>query len=94
MTFERGCTEVSDESLYKCQTVEGDHGGDNTIQYPVLKMEITRMVRIRMIFKPMIGNGLHYCNCHGTGCNKVRRHLKKNWVIWESEGLDQCRRRE
>ena len=35
------------------------------------------MVRIRMIFKPMIGNALHYCNCHGTGCNKVSRHKKK-----------------
>jgi len=42
VAFERGCTEVSDESMYKCQTVEGDHGG----------------------------NALHYCNCHGTGCNK------------------------
>jgi len=42
MVFERGCTDVSDENLYKCQTVEGNHGG----------------------------NSLHYCNCHGTGCNK------------------------
>lgn len=42
VAFERGCTEISDESLYKCQTVEDNHGG----------------------------NGLHYCNCHGSGCNK------------------------
>ena len=28
------------------------------------------MVKIKMMFKPMIGNALHYCNCHGTGCNK------------------------
>ena len=33
-------------------------------------MKITRMVKIKMMFKPMIGNALHYCNCHGTGCNK------------------------
>jgi len=42
VAFERGCTEVSDESLYKCQTVEDNHGN----------------------------NVLHYCNCHGTGCNR------------------------
>ena len=38
--FERGCTEVSDESKYTCQQVE--QGGHN----------------------------LHYCNCHGSGCNE------------------------
>jgi len=42
VAFERGCTEVSDENLYKCQTVEDSHGG----------------------------NALHFCNCHGSACNK------------------------
>jgi len=42
VAYERGCTEISDESLYKCQTVTDNHGD----------------------------NALHYCNCHGTGCNK------------------------
>ena len=64
MAFERGCTELSDESKYKCQTVEGDHGGDTESS-----SELTTMLNMIM-FKPMIGNALRYCNCHGTGCNK------------------------
>ena len=31
VAFERGCTDVSDENLYKCQTVEGGHGGIITL---------------------------------------------------------------
>jgi len=42
VAFERGCTEISDENLYKCQTMDDNHGND----------------------------ALHYCNCHGSGCNK------------------------
>ena len=34
MAYERGCTEISDESLYKCQTVTDNHGGE--------RIEITR----------------------------------------------------
>ena len=51
---------------------------------------MTRMVTIRMIFKPMIGNALHYYNCHGTGCNKVSGDKKlglfgkvKDWTSAE-----------
>ena len=32
VAFERGCTEVSDENLYKCQTVEDSHGGKGLLQ--------------------------------------------------------------
>ena len=31
MAFERGCTEVADQNLYKCQTVEDGHGGKGPI---------------------------------------------------------------
>ena len=33
VAFERGCTEVSDENLYKCQTVEDSHGGKGLLCY-------------------------------------------------------------
>ena len=69
VAFERGCTEVLDESLYKCQTAEDNHGDtESSIEFNRMNNNV---LTIKMIFQPMIGNNvLHYCNCHGTGCNK------------------------
>ena len=43
MAFERGCTEISDENLYKCQTVEDGHGGNNN-GYRIL-LSLKRMIK-------------------------------------------------
>ena len=43
VAFERGCTEISDENLYKCQTVEDGHGGNNN-GYRILS-SLKRMIK-------------------------------------------------
>ena len=63
VAFERGCTEVSDENLYKCQTVEDSHGGKglDCVANTLKKMIVRKQTK---------GNALHFCNCHGSACNK------------------------
>ena len=52
VAFERGCTEISDESLYKCQTVEDNHGGKNENTY---KYKCTNAKQLRQPWR--LGQG-------------------------------------
>ena len=54
--FERGCTELSDESKYSCQQV--NQGKDQS----------RSKYNCQQVNKG--GHQLHYCNCHGSRCNE------------------------
>ena len=52
--------------MYKCQTVEDNHGSQNRN----IKSRQRQLTRIPLTKSMISGNALHYCNCHGSGCNK------------------------
>ena len=55
--YERGCTGANQEAEYGCQDVKHQDGVSLAPHFTVLHLLLLQ-------------SELHFCNCHGDGCNK------------------------